>query len=324
MDETLALLATLAQSSAAIVAIVGGFLVSRLVQLSSEREGLRRRLSHAHDELSHVTASYLEAHDARLTNSRRQFFSWVVDQLAEADDLDGLNRDAVLDDNIPLGSSTAEMAPYLEQLIIEVAEARRQIDSYVLKGDDSTLDLDDLQDRGLEINAADTELYQSVIDHVASTLPDPRGRYGPVLRPGQIQSAPVVTAEIRRLDESIRQEQDLHSRKALLNTEVARLADELERIGRPTGVALGIAILCLYSILGIMAPVMVMAPGPWPMPNWAPWLLVGLFALGLFSVLIYIWWYASTLNNPIDDIHAKAHNSLEEASRRTPEGGAAP
>jgi hypothetical protein len=41
------LLATLAQSSAAVVAIVGGFLVSRLVQLSSEREGLRRQLVRA-------------------------------------------------------------------------------------------------------------------------------------------------------------------------------------------------------------------------------------------------------------------------------------
>jgi hypothetical protein len=38
------LLGTLAQSAASVVATVGGFLVSRLVQLSSEREGLRRQL----------------------------------------------------------------------------------------------------------------------------------------------------------------------------------------------------------------------------------------------------------------------------------------
>lgn len=37
------LLSTEAQSAAALVAIIGGFLVSRLVSLSSEREGLRRR-----------------------------------------------------------------------------------------------------------------------------------------------------------------------------------------------------------------------------------------------------------------------------------------
>ena len=49
------LLSTLAQSTAAVVAIVGGFLVSRLVQLSSEKEGLRRRGANAQDELRQVT-----------------------------------------------------------------------------------------------------------------------------------------------------------------------------------------------------------------------------------------------------------------------------
>ena len=37
------LLATMAQSAAALVAIVGGFLVSRVVTLSSERQGLEQR-----------------------------------------------------------------------------------------------------------------------------------------------------------------------------------------------------------------------------------------------------------------------------------------
>lgn len=52
------LLSSLAQSTAAVVAIVGGFLVSRLVQLSSEREGLRRQLQHTLDELAHVNKAY--------------------------------------------------------------------------------------------------------------------------------------------------------------------------------------------------------------------------------------------------------------------------
>jgi hypothetical protein len=42
MSNPAAFPSTLAESAAAIVAIVGGFLVSRLVALSSEREGLRR------------------------------------------------------------------------------------------------------------------------------------------------------------------------------------------------------------------------------------------------------------------------------------------
>jgi hypothetical protein len=63
------LLATLAQSSAAIVAIVGGFLVSRLVALSSEREGLRRQLESTRDRLRQVEGLFEEAHAYRFDNS---------------------------------------------------------------------------------------------------------------------------------------------------------------------------------------------------------------------------------------------------------------
>ena len=43
MTEPSWLLSTMAQSAAAIVAIVGGLLVSRVVALASEGEGLERR-----------------------------------------------------------------------------------------------------------------------------------------------------------------------------------------------------------------------------------------------------------------------------------------
>src|SRR5690349_12794494 len=124
------LLATLAQSAAAVVAIVGGFLVSRLVQLSSEREGLRRQLFRAQDDLKHVADSYSEAHEYRLANSRRDFYHWVIDDLIKADAAT-LDRDTLLHDNIPRGSSAEEMAPYLDDLIDEVAQVKATVVKYV-------------------------------------------------------------------------------------------------------------------------------------------------------------------------------------------------
>jgi hypothetical protein len=47
------MLATVAQSAAALVAIVGGLLVSRAVQLNSERENLVRTAEDLHREISH-------------------------------------------------------------------------------------------------------------------------------------------------------------------------------------------------------------------------------------------------------------------------------
>ena len=65
------MLFTLAQSAAVFVAIVGGFLVSRLVAISSDRDGLKRRYDHARDQLKHVAAAYQDAHDHRLRNSQK-------------------------------------------------------------------------------------------------------------------------------------------------------------------------------------------------------------------------------------------------------------
>ena len=114
MNDPSALLGTLAQSSAAIVAIVGGFLVSRLVALSSEREGVRRQLLATRDRLEHVTGDFQAAHSYRLSNSVDRFAEWVLEDLAKADDQ--TDYEAILYDNIPRGSSHEEMRPALDDL----------------------------------------------------------------------------------------------------------------------------------------------------------------------------------------------------------------
>lgn len=107
------------------------------------------------------------------------------------------------------------------------------------------------------------------------------------------------SAELRRLDDSIRDEQGLHNRRAMLEAEVTRVKREIDLIGRPVGVTPAIVILAIYSVLGIVAPVVVLGFGLNTLAAWLEWLLVGLFALGLSAVLAYIFWYAKTLNDPV-------------------------
>jgi hypothetical protein len=297
-----ALLSTLAQSAAAVVAIVGGFLVSRLVQLSSEREGLRRQLVRAQDELKHVAASYGEAHEYRLANSRRDFHGWVIDDVIKTDP-DTLDRDALLDGNIPRGSSAEEMAPYLDDLIDEVAQVKAAVGKHLHRDDVDTLRIDDLRERGLQVPPAQENTYSRVVDWVAEQLPRPRS-YGlmvtsPRIRFGDLINPTARSAELRRLDESIRDEQGLHNRRAMLEAEVTRVKREIDLIGRPIGVTSAIVILAIYSMLGIVAPVVVLGFGPNTLAAWLEWLLVGLFILGLSAVLAYIFWYAKTLNDPL-------------------------
>ena len=220
------LLATLAQSSAAVVAIVGGFLVSRLVQLSSEREGLRRQLVRAQDELKHVAASYDEAYEYRLANSRRDFYGWVIDDLIKANPAT-LDRDALLDDNIPRGSSAGEIAPYLDDLIDEVAQVKAAVEKYVRRDDVDTLHIDDLRERGLQVPQAQEDTYFHVVDWVTEQLPRPKSHPltfdPPRMAFGSLINPTARSAELRRLDESIRDEQDLRSRRTMLEAEVTRV-----------------------------------------------------------------------------------------------------
>lgn len=302
-DGIHALLSTLAQSSAAIVAIVGGFLVSRLVQLSSERGGLRRRLADAEGELQHVEQLYAEAHDYRLANSQEEFFRWVIEDLVKVEGEVDLGK--FVENLIPRGSSPKEMGPYLEELVKRVATAREAIAQFVNDDEVADLELEELQKRGLVVPSTEVLIYVQVVYQLQQQLPIPHVNLGfmgsmpdpmfsAALSPSLVGSSFVAT-DARRLDESIRDEQQFDSRRTILAAEVKRVASEIRSLGRPAGVVAAIVILGIYSLLGVVAPVVAMTLSPDALDPWEAWLLVGLFVSGLVVVLIYIGWYAATL-----------------------------
>jgi hypothetical protein len=71
------LLSSLAQSAAALVAIIGGFLVSRLVSLSIDRARLIGQRKAAYGQLAIHETFFAEAHQERLTVSE-DFLSPII------------------------------------------------------------------------------------------------------------------------------------------------------------------------------------------------------------------------------------------------------
>jgi hypothetical protein len=76
MDNANWLLSALAQTAGALVAIVGGFLVSRLVGLSSQRNGLLARVA--------ALKKRLEAADHKESAAREELVGWEKDLLASS------------------------------------------------------------------------------------------------------------------------------------------------------------------------------------------------------------------------------------------------
>ena len=82
MTEPSWLLATMAQSAAALVAIVGGFLVSRVLTLNSERQGLERRARELEQQTSNQAKRLKKAGRRRSAASWDQYVDWMAAECA--------------------------------------------------------------------------------------------------------------------------------------------------------------------------------------------------------------------------------------------------
>ncbi len=290
------LLSALSQASAVLVAIIGGFLVSRLVAISSEREGIRRLLEAAAGRIEHIDSDLNEAHRTRLDRAESYLYEVAVEKLLEDPSLD---LDALIRDRLLRGTTEDELKPYAVSLRNRVKNAVEAIEATIRKGDTKTLDLEDLVERGLEIADADRDIYEQAFKHRHGSLPSPSGMamFGPrsfldvssALRTG-IMSDAALSASLRRQDEEIRAEVDLRTQLRAAVAERDRLNEELARIGRPEGVAAAIWMLAGLS-LGILVPLIMMTFEPKGLDVLAKTLLIASFVIGLVAILWYVGWF---------------------------------
>jgi hypothetical protein len=238
---------------------------------------------------------YEPIHQARLENSKDQFFDAVIDEIIEAEGKH-VNLDELTEENIRRGSSFEELRPYAEELNTLVATACKEVEAKIKPGDDRRLSLEDLQARGLQVGKQSIDLYEQVVYHYAEQLPNNSiGLISPLITPF---ATPSWRHEIdaRRLDESISAEAQLKGELLATEKEIQRLKDELQRIGKPVGVVSAVWVLGLLSLLGIVFPVVVMATEPETLSPLLRWLLVSSFIIGLIGLLAYTVWYHRQLN----------------------------
>lgn len=289
------LLTTLSQSSAVMVAIIGGFLVSRLVALSTEREAVRRQLREARESLELARAEYEPAHRLRVEWSQDYFDDLALETLVEDPDTD---LDVLIAENVPKGSSEEEIRPYAERLQRQVKTAYAEITGLLRVSDDKSLALDDLKGRGLQIPRSEVDIYESVFYEVVTELRS-HSLYDSIVMPPLVSSGS-REIEARRFDDAVRDEAELSVQMRARELEIQRLTAELRRFGRPTGVVSATWMLAVLSVTGILLPVIVMATDPTALALWAKVALITLFAIGLASVIAYVVWYLKLVSNDAD------------------------
>lgn len=320
------LLSSLAQSSAALVAIVGGLLVSRYVTLHAEQQAAGRRVADLKRRRAEVNARRESAQtaideyrvDGVLDNESvfeeitRRSFKPSSDQVLAAAD--------ALDDNL----APDVLERRLEVLSREIASAVTTLGRLVPESEEQAKWDDFRRQHELPIGhrGAWSWVYERMSEDREETARkarlkserSQRDRFSSLAGLAASQSLldlpiirnPQVTA-IRRLA-NMQQEQssmqrllsqrDTAEAEARQIEQARRLAEENYQSSRqPEGFTLALQVLTVMAILGIGVPVLVMGNGAQELPGWGRGAVIAAFFVGLALLLRFLFVYANYLSD---------------------------
>jgi hypothetical protein len=290
------LLSSTVQSAAVLVAIVGGFLVSRLVTLSAERGAVIQRRRHRDEMRKIKQAEYDDVHARRLAVSTEWFVDHHRDAVLQAR---GLTDAETLLEFIPRGSSHQEMRPVAEKLISSTKSAFAEINSK-FPDDVPPLTSRELIENGVTIPEGSEEIYEAVAKYIDDHIPRSPRAGGLFNFPNVAARIAVRTPSIvyERQDALISKEADIHGEIQALEKEIALLDEELSAFGKPEGVIGSIYVLAYLTLVGIVLPTILMALRPVPGGGITRILVVAAFISGLIVLLSYLLFRLRALKPP--------------------------
>ena len=282
-------LTTIAAASASIVAILGGFIASKLIAISSERSAALERLKQIDEELAfHV--------------SERDKFQ------AENDEDDALDfiRNAIGDlyNGIPLETVYSKvdhpripmetLKPYWdravtlkEQFLDRIQKHYALTEDYIpqrllltVKKDDFGYEV--LLELGMELERRTLEAEQA-----RGKPSSPLGFVLPDMSNLVMPSVPVSGYSYRKNCDSI---QEHKSAIALLNLQKKQCEEQISTLKKPRGMGLGLLIFALFTIFCIIIP---LGCSPFSTDSYKAFIIaksvfLGLFLIGLIAIFGYL------------------------------------
>ncbi|WP_199421676.1 hypothetical protein [Actinotalea solisilvae] len=315
------LLSAVTQASAALIAIVGGLLVSRYVALHAEQQGARRRVAdlarRETEAQSHLAASEqaLDAYYVDELLDDEDVFEVIVDSgfdPALRDVLDAAQEEQEEDLNqallvAKLADLSSDLRAAMSAIVPLVPKVKEHPDWATFRRDH-------------ELPVEHRHAWEWLYDRVCSEREDevleeerraarkssPFGGLGfdTIRMPALSYGNPQVRATERiaegqrqiafensltnRIDEARAGVRALHQEK--------RLATEtLDATRQPEGFGLALQVLTVLAMLGIGFPVVLMSLGPMTLEPWLRWSVTSAFFLGVALLLRFLFVYAALL-----------------------------
>jgi hypothetical protein len=299
MPDPSALLSTIAATSAAMVAIVGGLLVARFVTIASEQEGAQRLLDDARDRLSTARRREREARDGLRDWYINDFFEYKVigaigDGKQDIRELKKIGGETSLTDD--------ELAETVEAIAGEFSVARRALSSLVSADTAAHVNPEWEEFKHSHASLPDTtwdEVWDIAYEGIVRP-PRPVPRPGPNAiwaGPGFDVSSliPAISTPPEYVALSIQRRNALHDDVARAQQRVEDIEEELARlrrtrkaIVRPKGLGWGLVVLGFFTVVGVIIPIWLMSRAPKRLTAHLGEVAFWLFFAGLLALLGYM------------------------------------
>lgn len=294
-------LSTIAQSTAALVAIIGGLLISRLVSMVSEKSSNLHRLAEL-EKRKQISTNALG--DVQSAIQRRTNEWFLTEQLTRFVKAKGqVDITEIVENFQAIGSEEDLTMLFAQALADAVVRAFEEItEAYpgmAIPPSDST----ELQKAGLYINSPTEEvIYERVASEIASKrkLEDLLAS----LRSNEVEpETPRVLSNtlIQRHDAQISKKTDLNTSISFIDSEISLIKSKLPSLTNPNRLIWGFLVLAFFGATGILYPLYLMTKNPviaFSMTRTE--VFVG-FLSGFIALLAYIMTTFQELRNPLDD-----------------------
>ncbi|MCG5105037.1 hypothetical protein [Oceanobacillus alkalisoli] len=252
------LISTIVTSTAALIAIIGGFLVSRVITLSSEQNGINRKLREINNEITAKEDTLSQVTDYIISEDAFDFIRDNVEELSKGK----ISLEEIHKEDRFTGLSLEQLYPYVkeyESIFNEVKDLVSQFDSvpsdfYKFKKRLST-----------EVSQpGKLDWYELAYDYIYESLPSKNSGYPYLPDISSLsnlhKTVPPVNHYYRN---QVKIKEQLETELAVLKLQKIEQDKILTEYGKPNGVWSGLAVLIYSGIVGIAYPVTLL---PYP-PN---------------------------------------------------------
>lgn len=270
------LMSTIAQTTAAIVAIVGGFIVSRLISMSIEKESLLSRLKDINTEYEFKNNLLVDLNKRILDKDCSDFINDSINDIIE--NVGDISLENLLRKH-NCNLSETDLKPYYDNAVKDVREA---FDFYtkISDGDYDDSDFDEIIEKeNLIIEGKKKEIFRMVFDFIEEAMGNKTYSNLPNITP---------LSEQQIYSQTIQKKEYLYIECDWLKKQKSLIEYKLALFSRPLSMFWGVAVFIYFIIVGIIYPVSFLPVDSEQFNYCQRNLVINLFYSGLLGVSLYL------------------------------------